>query len=129
MIFDLFLSSSTRKVRRSEEKKNRCFECNNKNNNNAYPSFDRFRVQRNLFSYVRLPVSKSVESIVWVSEMCPRERERTKREEIKINRSPRARLIEKRVRRTFRAFRDVWVVLRHGGGGAFFFCACSSVSL
>ena len=52
-----------------------------------------------------------------------RERENKKREEIKSNRSPRAlitfRRSKKRVR-TFRAFRDVWVVLRHGGGAFFF---------
>ena len=93
-----------------------------------------FASSENLFSYVRLPVSKSVESIAHcvVSEMC-RENERTKRERS----NPidlRARLLlrrsKKRVRRTFRAFRDVWVVLRHGAGGAFFFvCVRSSVSL
>lgn len=55
-----------------------------------------FASSENLFSYVRLPVSKSVESIAHcvVSERCV---ERTKeRREIKSNRSPRARLIEKK---------------------------------
>ena len=86
-----------------------------------------FASSENLFSYVRLPVSKSVESIAHcvVSEMC-RENERTKREKRSNPIDLRARLLlrrsKKRVRRTFRAFRDVWVVLRHGGGAFFFLC-------
>ena len=55
-----------------------------------------FASSENLFSYVRLPVSKSVESIVWSVRCVERTREQKERREIKSNRSPRARLIEKK---------------------------------
>ena len=83
-----------------------------------------FASSENLFSYVRLPVSKSVESITHfvVSVMCRDENKRERSNPIDL----RARLYYARKRtkrvRTFRAFRDVWVVLRHGGGAFFFLC-------
>ena len=121
MIFDLFLSSSTQSSSVGREKES-LSNATITTTTRTPPSIG-FASSENLFSYVRLPVSKSVESIAHcvVSERCV-EREQ-KREERSNPIDLRARLLrrsKKRVR-TFRAFRDVWVVLRHGGG-AFFLC-------
>ena len=95
MIFDLFLSSSTRKVRRSEEKRIAVSNATIKTTTTRTPPSIGFASSENLFSYVRLPVSKSVESICVVSEMC-RENERTKREKRDQIQSISARALDRK---------------------------------
>ena len=77
MIFDLFLSSSTQSSSVGREKES-LSNATITTTTRTPPSIG-FASSENLFSYVRLPVSKSVESIAHcvVSEMC-RENERTK---------------------------------------------------
>ena len=74
MIFDLFLSSSTQSSSVGREKES-LSNATITTTTRTPPSIG-FASSENLFSYVRLPVSKSVESIAHcvVSEMCRDER-------------------------------------------------------
>ena len=69
MIFDLFLSSSTQSSSVGREKESLSNATTITTTTRTPPSIG-FASSENLFSYVRLPVSKSVERAFCVSEMC-----------------------------------------------------------
>ena len=77
MIFDLFLSSSTQSSSVGREKES-LSNATITTTTRTPPSIG-FASSENLFSYVRLPVSKSVESIVWSVRCVERTREQKER--------------------------------------------------